>query len=187
MRRAFLFLTGHGRHGKDTAAALMEQMGGYRACDSSQFVCERAVFPAMPRRYNTWQECYADRHQHRDLWYDLISDFNKEGHELSMALFQDHDIYTGIRSKRELDAFKALYPNDTVVIWVDAMDRLPPEPSSSLTITKDDADIIIDNNGPEHLLPSKVADCLMILSWNMARRHYEEKHDADIKLPIIPR
>lgn len=49
-----------------------------------------------------------------------------------------------MRSKREFLASKDLFD---LVIFVDASERLPPEGKESCTITKDDADIIITNNG----------------------------------------
>ena len=177
MRRRFVYITGHGRHGKDTVADMMARYGGYRPCDSSKFVCQRAVFPCMTDMYDTWEECYADRHNHRQTWYDLISIHNDVGHELSVELFKEHDVYTGLRSKRELDAFKNLFPDDTFVIWVDGSDRLPPEPATSISITQEDADWVIDNNGTEEELTAKVADLLMILSYDMAYRHYKEKNN----------
>lgn len=178
MRRQFIFITGHGRHGKDTVGDLLQRGGGYRACDSSSFVCEKAVFPCMTDLYASVEECYADRHNRREDWYTLISIHNEQGHELAEELFKSNDIYVGMRSKRELEAFKARHPEDCFVVWVDASKRLPPEPASSMTITREDADWVLDNNGTEEELAGKVGGLLMILSYNMAKRHYEEKYDA---------
>lgn len=169
LKRRHIFVTGHGRHGKDTVAQLMHDYGGYRICDSSRFVCDAAVFPTLGPKYGyaSPQECYEDRHQHRKEWFDLISAYNAEGHELAEALFQDHDVYTGLRSKRELDAFCALPDANPFVVWVDASDRLPPEPATSLTITAADAHWHIDNNGPEEELRGKVGTLLTVLAARM--------------------
>ena len=34
-----------------------------------------------------------------------------------------------------------------IIVWVDRSEHLPPEPKSSMDITKSDADVTIDNNG----------------------------------------
>lgn len=179
--RLHVFVTGHGRHGKDTVADLMTEMGGYRCCDSSRFVCEQAVFPHMQDRYSDWQACYEDRHQHRDEWYELISKYNVEGHELAYKLFQNHDVYTGLRNIRELDAAYRHPEMKPVVIWVDAMKRLPPEPSTSLTITRDHADYVIDNNGDLANLRKNTSGALMFLAltqlWETQHVHFNEQRD----------
>lgn len=55
-------------------------------------------------------------------------------------------MYCGLRSKEELDAIRGQGLVDFVV-WVDASHRLPAEPISSMKLSYQDADFIIDNNG----------------------------------------
>lgn len=179
--RKHIFVTGHGRHGKDTVADLMTEMGGYRCCDSSQFVCEKAVFPHMRDSYATWQECYADRHQHRTEWYNLISAYNVEGHELAYELFKNHDVYTGLRNIRELEAAYRHPEMKPLVIWVDALRRLPPEPGTSLTIGPEHADYRIDNNSDLAQLRKNTSGALMFIAlaqlWETQHVHFQEQAD----------
>ena len=46
---------------------------------------------------------------------------------------------------------------------------------AEIELNKDDADWVIDNNGTEEELTAKVAEMLMVLSYDMAHRHYKEK------------
>ncbi|MDS1821113.1 hypothetical protein QX249_10615 [Vibrio parahaemolyticus] len=48
-----------------------------------------------------------------------------------------------------IDEFMALKNGGLIdlIIWVDASERLPPESSNSMKLSKEDADIIISNNG----------------------------------------
>jgi len=73
---------------------------------------------------------------------------------LAEQILEGHDIYTGMRSRDELSRSHGLFD---LVVWVDASRRLPPEPGGSTELSTDDADWIIDNNGPEANLPGEVA------------------------------
>ena len=142
------FILGHGRHGKDTFAELLCEMApGLKFVSSSLFVCERAVFPTLGPRYayETAEECFADRANHRDEWHELISAFNSpDKARLARQLFVDFDLYVGLRCVEELE--EARHFAD-LVLWVDRSEHLPPEPKSSNTITANDCDLIVPNNG----------------------------------------
>ena len=97
--------------------------------------------------YNNEEECYADRHNHRAEWYDAICDFNKgDGARLGREIFEQHDIYCGLRNKREFFAMKNTNVFD-YCIWVDRSDHLPPEPKDSMSLEQWMSDFTIDNNG----------------------------------------
>lgn len=153
-----LMVIGHGRHGKDTVKNLMANCLNITGCDSSWFVCEEAVFPLLKDKYGyaTPEECYNDRHNHRSEWFDAICAFNADDKAaLAKRLFAKHDIYCGLRNAEEFKAAKNAHLFH-LAIWVDASDRLPPEDESSCTVTKAMADIVIDNNGTEEELVTKV-------------------------------
>lgn len=96
--------------------------------------------------YSTEAECYADRHAHRAEWYDAICDYNQsDGARLGRAIFEQHDIYCGLRNKREFFAMKNTGVFD-YCIWVDRSDHLPPEPKDSMSLEQWMADYTIDNN-----------------------------------------
>ena len=143
-----LLVVGHGRHGKDTVCEMLEQYG-YTFQSSSKFCSELFIFNELKEKYNyaNEEECYADRHNHRTLWYDMIHDYCKDDlARLGRNLFDKHDIYCGLRNKREFFAMK----NEEIfdyAIWVDRSDHCHLEPASSMTIEQWMCDYTIDNNG----------------------------------------
>lgn len=146
-------ILGHGRWGKDTLGEIMKDTLSLKCKSSSEFVCEKAVFPILRAKYGykTSQECFEDRHNPnksllRKEWFELITDYNTpDKSRLATQLLRENDMYIGLRNKDEFDACKAKNLFD-LVIWVDASKRLPPEDKSSMTVTREDADIIIENN-----------------------------------------
>lgn len=164
MQKPKLLILGYGRHGKDTVSEMLTEFYGLRSKSSSMFAAAKAVYPLMTDFYPDWESCYEDRHNHRELWYLAIKAYNlRPGPSLAEQLLEEHDIYTGMRARNELEATRDLFD---LVVWVDASDRLPPEPSSSNDLHASDADYILDNNGPEEALPEevrKLADHLGLL------------------------
>ena len=111
---------------------------------------------SIREKYSTPEECFEDRGAHRELWYNLIRWYNSsDPARLGREIFQENDIYCGLRSREEYEALARAVPVDCV-IWVDAGKRLPPE-GSSCTVTPRMADIIFDNNGTVDDLYSDVA------------------------------
>jgi dephospho-CoA kinase len=160
-----LIIIGYGRHGKDTVCDILKKHYGYNFTSSSRFCAEKVVFPVLSKKYNykTVDECYNDRHNHRKEWFDLIAEYNEQDlSRLGKLLFQEHDIYCGLRRKEELLALQkenvAKY-----TIWVDASDRLPPEPNDSCTVTKEMADCVIYNNGTLEELENSVHNLMKLL------------------------
>lgn len=150
-----LLIIGHGRHGKDSVGEILRDEYGMRSTSSSEFAAEKAVFPLMRDFYPDAQACFEDRANHRELWFHAIRAYNlRPGKTLAAGILEDHDIYTGMRSRREFERSGDLFD---LVIWVDAARRLPPEAVGSMELTADDAGWIIDNNGPADALPGEVA------------------------------
>ena len=97
--------------------------------------------------YSSEEECYADRHNHREEWYNAICDYNvPDAARLGREIFKAHDIYCGLRNKREYFAMRNTNVFD-YAIWVDRSDYLPPESKDSMTLEPWMADFYIDNNG----------------------------------------
>lgn len=146
-----ILVMGYARHGKDTVCEILAQRG-YRFTSTSLFCAERIMMPAFERiniaqPYDSVEDCFNDRHNHRAFWFDMISAFNRpDGTALGRAIFEEHDIYCGIRNAREFHALKNAGVFD-VAIWVDRSDHLPPEYRSSCTVELWMADFVIDNNG----------------------------------------
>ena len=135
-------ILGHGQHGKDTFAALLEKHHGYTFQSSSLFACEKAVLPHMD--YETVEACYAARHNNRLKWKSLISEYNTpDKARLCKELLEYSDIYVGMRCNEEYLASRDLFD---VIYFVDAFTRRPRDPS--MAIKYDPAKMIyVDNCG----------------------------------------
>ena len=141
---------GHGDHGKDQFAEYL----GLPFKSSSSMALDLFMFDRLNEHleaaalvpYATKQEAHADRHNHRDFWFNEISAFTHDDKaRMAKAILKEHDIYVGMRCLIEYEASKHLFD---AVYWVDAQHRKPLEPISSFSI-----DFIphemewIDNNG----------------------------------------
>jgi len=143
-----LLVVGHGRHGKDTVCEMLEKYG-YTFQSSSKFCSELFIFNELKDKYGyaNEEECYADRHNHRKLWYDMIHNYCKDDlARLGRNLFAQNQIYCGLRNKREFFAMQ----NEEIfdyAIWVDRSDHLMRENYESMSIEQWMCDYTIDNNG----------------------------------------
>jgi len=144
---------GYGRHGKDTVSEMLEMP--FKS--SSEVANEVVIYPHWGKhRYNSLQECFDDRHNYRQVWYDMIISFNKSDKaRLGKMILKENDIYCGIRCIKEFMALKEQEVFD-LAIWVDAGERHPPEPKSSCTMKAELCDIILTNNGSLADLQEKV-------------------------------
>ena len=155
-----LLVIGHARHGKDTVCDLLYKKYKYSFESSSRFCSKFLLYPQLKDMYGykSEEECYADRHNHRAEWFELISAYNSlDPARLGKAIFDNYDIYCGLRNIREFYAMKQQNVIDYTV-WVDRSKFLPEESKESMTITKDCADFVIDNNGTLQDLEKKVDD-----------------------------
>lgn len=145
-----LMVIGYARHGKDTVCDHLRNKYGLTFVSSSYFVAKRAVRPYLEKigiSYDTLDACYADRVNHRDKWYDAICLYNKDNPaKLGRELYQEHDIYCGMRNIAEFNALKSEKVFD-FAFWVDRGLRVEPEDKSSNTLSPELADFVIDNNG----------------------------------------
>lgn len=158
-RRLRVLIIGHGRHGKDTAAAMFAAATGYSFVSSSEFAAKKAVFPLVSDLYQDWRAAYADRANHRDLWYHAIRAYNlRPGPMLAEQILADRDIYVGMRSRAEFERSRQLFD---LVIWVDRSEVLPPEPNGSNELTADDADWLLDNNHTLEHLEAQILECVL--------------------------
>jgi hypothetical protein len=142
-----LLVVGHGRHGKDTVCEMLE-VYGYKFQSSSKFCSELFIYNALKDKYGykNEDECYTDRHNHRAEWYDMIHNYcSNDLARLGRNLFAEHDIYCGLRNRREFFAMKNEELFD-YAIWVDRSDHLPAEDSTSMSIEQWMCDYTLDNN-----------------------------------------
>jgi hypothetical protein len=144
-----LLVIGHGRHGKDTVCEILRDKYGYSFESSSQFCSKLFIYDQLKDKYgyDNEEQCYADRHNHRAEWYDAICAYNvPDAARLGREIFKAHDIYCGLRNKREFFAMKNTGVFDKA-IWVDRSDHLPPESKNSMSLEQWMSDYTIDNNG----------------------------------------
>jgi dephospho-CoA kinase len=149
MKKPKLVVTGHARHGKDTVCQLLKEEHGFTFESSSYVALFSVIYRALkPKyKYKSHEECYKDRVNHREEWFELIKAYNTPDlAKLGREIFNNYDIYCGLRNMAELEAMIAEGIVDCIV-WVDASERLEPEPSTSITITKSDCDFVVSNNG----------------------------------------
>jgi len=150
-----VLILGHGRHGKDTVAEILEHTHGLTFQSSSRAACEIFIYDVLRKRwpgaYQDIEDCYDDRHNHRELWKELITEYNPphDKAKLCKAILAKNDCYVGMRCPLEYAASKDLFD---VVIWVDALKRHPKDPT--MLIERDESMIVIDNNS--HLLNLKL-------------------------------
>ena len=175
-----LLVVGHGRHGKDTVCELLENYG-YTFQSSSKFCSELFIFKELKDKYGykDEDECYNDRHNHRTEWFNMIHDYCKDDlARLGRNLFANHDIYCGLRNKKEFFAMK----NEEIfdyAIWVDRTDHVPLEDPSSMSIEQWMCDYTIDNNGDLPRLEKNVE----VLMRTIFRRQAQDRLASNERLP----
>lgn len=161
-----IMLMGYARHGKDTVLDILRGTEyGFTAVNSSEFVNKEAVFPYLAPLYGykTPEECYADRVNHRAEWMRLINTYNTPDlARMSKGIFEACDIYAGIRNADEYKEARRQALFD-YAIWVDASERMPPEPNDSCTVRPEMADLIIHNNAPLQYLPYEVRNVMRLI------------------------
>jgi len=175
-----LMIIGHGGHGKDEVADLIAGRLHLRSIASSLFCAQKFIYDALKDKYGYRNlfECFNDRRNHRAEWYDLICEYNSEDPcRMMKELYQEYDIYTGLRSRREFEAGKKEGLFD-LVIWVDGSKREPPEDPSSMDLTEDDADVVIPNNGTLEELDDRVFRLCLLLKE--PERYAEGSLDASV-------
>lgn len=140
---------GYKRHGKDTFCEILRDKYGISFASSSETACDLFIFDKIKDRfgYATKQECFEDRDNHRQLWYDEICDYVKgDLTRLGRKIYERADAYCGCRDDKEFYAMEEQSLFD-LSIWVDGSARKPPEDASSMKLSEKDAQIIADNNG----------------------------------------
>lgn len=163
------------RHGKDHLAERLRDELGLNFVSSSYFCCELFIYDKLKDAfgYRSIKECYADRHtdQNRKLWYDLICEFNKDDPaRLSRAIFNKYDMYVGNRNILEVVA--AQKEMDCFTIWVNAAERCEPESEDSCTVTQEQADIVIYNNGTVEEFDRKITNLCKYIRSMQCNDHF---------------
>lgn len=104
-----ILVLGHMRHGKDTVAQMISNETGLTFESSSMNAAKIFIYDELKQKYNyqSFEECYEDRLNHRKEWHDLICDYNKEDKaRLAKNILSINDMYVGMRSNEEIMACK---------------------------------------------------------------------------------
>lgn len=149
MKQNKILVIGHMRHGKDSLAELLNEEFGLKFKSSSQAASDIFLFDELKGKYNyeTSEQCFEDRVNHRAEWYNMICEYNAtDKARLAKGILTLTDCYVGMRDRGEITECinQGLFD---LIIWVDASERLPLESPDSFNIDKSCADLIIDNNG----------------------------------------
>ena len=137
-------VNGWARHGKDTVGDYFAERYDLRKNNASIVIAEM-LFELLPNGwYKDFDECYADRVNHREGWYNFIVDGNHNPTQVERAMV-DGDIFTGERHRKSFERHKHMFD---VTIWVDSSARgIPPEPMGSCDLNSAGHDLILFNNG----------------------------------------
>lgn len=146
-----ILVLGSARHGKDTFAEILKAEFGLRFMSSSQASSEIFLYDLLKDKYgySNSVECFEDRVNHRDEWYNAICEYNiNDRARLAKKILEFSQCYVGMRDRAEVNECikQGLFD---IIIWVDGSERLPLEPKTSFNIDKSCSDIIVDNNGTE--------------------------------------
>ena len=152
-----LLLIGYARSGKDTAAEYLRDNFNLTFKSSSLAACQVFLFDKLKDKYGytTPEDCFNDRHNHRQEWFDEIKAYNKEdGAKLAKAILETSDCYVGMRNIDEFLVCKEQSLFD-LIVWIDAEERVGVE-HGSCNITKNEAHFVIENNGTEEEFKEKL-------------------------------
>lgn len=139
-----ILIIGNARHGKDTLAELFNKHFGMTFKSSSHAANELFIFDKLKEEhgYKTLEQCFEDRVNHREKWYEMVRDYNNtDKSRLSKEIISMVDCYVGMRDHEEFIASKDLFD---LIIYVDAEGREKKE-KLSFNIPKEDADFVISN------------------------------------------
>ena len=144
-----LLILGSMRWGKDSMAEILRDEYGMPFESSSQAASDIFLYDLLKEKYGyeTSEECFEDRHNHRQEWYEAIKEYNKDDKaRLAKGIVERTGCYVGMRDREEIKECikQGLFD---LIVWVDASNRLPEEPATSFNIDKSCADVIIENNG----------------------------------------
>lgn len=146
-------LIGYARSGKDTAAEYLRENFGITFSSSSMSACNIFLFDKLKDKYGYTSptDCFNDRDNHREEWFNLIKDYNKDDRaRLAKEILRTSNCYVGMRSRDEFNECIKQNIFD-LIIWIDGEERVGKE-EVSCELNKYDADVIIDSNqGPDEL------------------------------------
>lgn len=162
-----ILILGDARHGKDTIAEMICRHTDLKFASSSETALDIFLRDVLEKKYGlvyeTREEAYLDRVNHRDKWYNEICEYNSTSRiRLAKDIMKIADIYVGMRSHLEVEACIRENVFDHIIGVVNY--RKPKEDSKSNSIDINAyCDYIICNYGDLAQLEAKVINLLPIL------------------------
>lgn len=163
-----LNINGYAQHGKDTVADLLTEHYQLQKASASHLIAQAIMDENVLGPYQSLEECYEDRKNHRETWYQFVH--HKRINNPSWMIqetMENGDMYVGIRSTAEY--LNNVYQFDAT-IWVDASRRgVPKEDSDSCELGPEiNHDFYIDNGGSLDQTMKQI-DAIMVLLKNKKR------------------
>jgi hypothetical protein len=140
-----LAICGPGRSGKDTTSEWFKNNTTLRYTGSTSEAAAKLCYEKLKDTYSytSVEEAFAERHDHRVEWANIIWNYNKPyGTTLYEDMLKGSDILNGIRRSGEIKALQQHLLVD-LTLWIDR--DVPADLSCEMTA--EDADIIIPNRG----------------------------------------
>lgn len=165
--RLRLMLLGEGECGKGTFCEHLEQHYAISSMSTSLMASTLFMYDKLKDKYGykTPEECHADRRNHRQEWYEGIYEFNTPDlTKLVRRIYERYDACDGVRHAEEFGAVKAKNMFD-LSIWLDAGDRTEGEDSSSISVTRDMADVILDNSTTQEDFIRRIDRFMMVMGF----------------------
>jgi len=144
-----ILIIGHSRHGKDTVAELISKNIGLTFKSSSKMAAMLFIYDILKhtKDYNSFEECYLDRHNNRELWHNMICEYNKKDpSKLAKDILKYNDMYVGMRSNKELLECKKQGLFDYIIGVFDPNKPLENKDSFNINIWKHSDFIIPTGN-----------------------------------------
>jgi hypothetical protein len=164
MRNLNLLVVGHQHHGKSTFSQLASKEFGISMRGTSEYAAQ-FMFERLKdeKGYTTVAQCHADRDNNRPAWYDGIREYNLNNpSQLIEDILKQYDGAEGLRHIDEylLCMEKGLF---NFRVFIDASERLPQEPSSSMTLNHSHVDVVLFNNDSEDAFLTRARNLLRLL------------------------
>lgn len=153
-----LLIIGHARHGKDTVAEILNVEYGYNFESSSVAASRIFLYAALKNKYGyqSFDECFEDRLNHRPEWYDLICKYNLEDKaRLAKDILKTSNIYVGMRSNVEVEECLKQGIFDLIIGVYDYRKSEEHKGSFDINIWEK-SDLIIPNSGTLEDLKNRI-------------------------------
>ena len=159
-----ILILGHESHGKDEVAKIIAGSTNLRF-ESASLIGLDVIYDRLQSEvdvpYNSKEDAYLDRDNHRVLWRELFREYNTPNPTAIVELvLEESDLYAGVRCSDTLESAvdKELFD---YILWVDANKRLGIADESIEFSFDDEFMIYIDNNGNMSKLETAISEFLI--------------------------